>query len=447
MANLTTNAPQINPLRELQKAFCLFQMGGDVWVGDLAGIEAVKAGTGSCDVAMYKQAAGKLLMERRLETLPAPSNARQVVKDFLVSPNTKVFDAVAFSPLPTPTSTLNYWIGSPVTPQAGDCSVIMEYLRDVICSADRRLFAYLIRYLAHMLQKPEEKPGIMIVLLGGQGTGKGSFFRLKRAIWRHTTLQVSDVAHVIGNFNAAIERNYVICMDEALFSGDRKALDRLKSMVTEPTVTIEQKYQPRRTIVSYHRFFAASNHKHFAQVEADDRRFAFFQVSEARKGDHAYWDNVHKAIDDPAVIAAMVHEMLSLDLSNFNVRQRPKTEAHMDQRLKSLSGFDRYWFEVLQTGDFNPGSPGEPMEPWQDPRFVSTKTLLEGWKGYEKGARLYTAPQERDVHQALKRLCPSAERDRQTKSKKPERGQQLPSLPDARNEFAQFMGGNIEWLD
>jgi hypothetical protein len=298
-----------------------------------------------------------------------------------------------------------------------------------------------------MLQKPEEKPGIMIVLLGGQGTGKGSFFRLKRAIWRHTTLQVSDVAHVIGNFNAAIERNYVICMDEALFSGDRKALDRLKSMVTEPTVTIEQKYQPRRTISSYHRFFAASNHKHFAQVEADDRRFAFFQVSEARKGDHAYWDNVHKAIDDPAVIAAMVHEMLSLDLSNFNVRQRPKTEAHMDQRLKSLSGFDRYWFEVLQTGDFNPGSPGEPMEPWQDPRFVSTKTLLEGWKGYEKGARLYTAPQERDVHQALKRLCPSAERDRQTKSKKPERGQQLPSLPDARNEFAQFMGGNIEWLD
>ena len=107
MANLATNAPQINPLRELQKAFCLFQMGGDVWVGDLAGIEAVKAGTSSCDVAMYKQTAGKLLMERRLETLPAPSNARQVVKDFLVSPNTKVFDAVAFSPLPTPTSTLN----------------------------------------------------------------------------------------------------------------------------------------------------------------------------------------------------------------------------------------------------------------------------------------------------------------------------------------------------
>ena len=143
----------------------------------------------------------------------------------------------------------------------------------------------------------------------------------------------------------------------------------------------------------------------------------------------------------------MVHEMLSLDLSNFNVRQRPKTEAHMDQRLRSLSGFDRYWFEVLQTGDFNPGSSGEPADPWQDARFESTKTLLRGWKEYDKGARLYTAPQERDVHQALKRLCPSAERGRQTKSRISERGRQLPSLPDARGEFTQFMGGKIEWLD
>jgi len=447
MADPVAVTPQVCPLRELQIAFCLFKMGGDVWIGDVAEIEVVKNGTSSGGVAMYRQAAGKLLMERHIEKLPVSSNVRQVVKDFLVSPNTKVFDAVAFSPLPTPTSTLNYWVGSPVLPLAGDWSVIMDYLRNSICDGNDRLFTYLIHFLTHMLKNPEEKPGIMIVLLGGQGTGKGSFFRLLNAIWQHTTLQVSDVAHVIGNFNAAIERNYVVCMDEALFSGDRKALDRLKSMVTEPTVTIEQKYQPRRIIRSYHRFFAASNHKHFARVEADDRRFVFFQISEGRKGHYAYWDKVHKAIDDPAVIAAMVHEMLSLDLSNFNVRQKPETEAHTDQKIRSLSGFDRYWFEVLQTGGFYPGSAGEPTEPWQGTRFVSTKTMLEGWKGYEKGTRLYTAPQERDVHQALIRLCPSAERARQTNRSVLERGQQVPALSDARDEFAQFMGGKIKLLD
>jgi hypothetical protein len=447
MADVVPISAALAPLQELQQRFCLFQMGGDVWIGDLAEIEAVKNGSRSGDVAMYKQTAGKILMERHLEQLSASSNARHVVKDFVVSPNTKVYDAVAFSPLPTPASTLNYWIGSPVLPRMGDWGTLKGFMLWVICDGDIGLYRYLILLLAHMLQKPEVKPGVMIVLLGGQGTGKGSCFCLLNAIWPHTTLQVSDVAHVNGNFNAAIERNYVICMDEALFSGDRKALDRLKSLVTEPTVTIEQKYQPRRTIKSYHRFFAASNHQHFAQVEADDRRFAFFKVSEERKGDHEYWDGVHKAIDDPTVIAAMVNDLLDLDLSSFNVREKPKTQSHMDQKLKSLEGFDRYWFEVLQTGGFLPGSSLDELYSWQAACFVPTSRLMAGWKEYEKGTRRYSAPQERHVHQALKRLCPSAKRDRQMNRSILERGKQVPALPDARAEFAQFMGGKIEWVD
>ena len=114
-----------------------------------------------------------------------------------------------------------------------------------------------------MIQKPEEKPGIMIVMSGGQGTGKGTFFCLLQKIWLKTTLIVSDVDHVIGGFNAALERNYAVCMDEALFSSQKKAMDRLKSFITEAKITVEQKYLPRRSLDSIHRFFAATNHEHF----------------------------------------------------------------------------------------------------------------------------------------------------------------------------------------
>jgi hypothetical protein len=153
---------------------------------------------------------------------------------------------------------------------------------------------------------------------------------------------------VVSNFNASLERHYVVCMDEALFAGDKRAVDRLKSLVTEPVVDIEQKYQPRRTIHSYHRFFAASNSDHFAQTDRDDRRFLYLRVPDTRQGDHAYFDSLHTAIGDPNVVSAFVCDLLAIDLADFNVRQRPRTREHISQKLQSLEGFERFWYEVLR---------------------------------------------------------------------------------------------------
>ncbi len=447
MASLAITPAPINPLQALQKRFCLFQLAGSVWLADRDQISAVSSGTRKGEVPMYRQSDGKLLLERHLEAMPVSSDVKSVVRSFMVSPNTAVYDAVAFSPLPTPSGTLNYWSGSPVSPAEGDWTSIKSFLLWVVCDGDIGLYRYLVMFLAHMLQKPEEKPGIMTVLLGGQGTGKGTFFELLRAIWPHTMLQVSDVNHVIGQFNAAIERNYVICMDEALFAGDRKAMDRLKSSVTERTVTIEQKHQPRRTIDSFHRFFAASNHAHFAQVEADDRRFVFLKVSEERKGNHTYWAEIHSAIADPAVISAMVHDLSGYSLNGFNVRDRPKSEVHADQKLRSLSGFDRYWYEVLQSGSFGSDVYPDPIGEWGAPCFVSTAGLVAGWKEYERGQRQFGARQERDIHSALGRICPTAQKGRKQCSGGQSRGYFLPSLSTARAEFAQAVGIDVDWED
>lgn len=446
MASAAKIRGAIDPLKELQKTFCLFKLEGTIWIADQRDISSVHSRAGEFFVS--SRADGKLLMQRFLETLPVASDAAKVVHEFMISPNTIVYDAVAFSPLPVPQGTLNYWVGSPIEPARGDWGALKGFLLWVICGGDIALYRYLFLFLAHMLQKPEEKPGIMIVLLGGQGTGKGTFFELLRAIWPKTTLQVSDVSNVIGHFNAAIERNYVVCMDEAIFAGDKRATDRLKSFVTERVVTIEQKYQPRRTISSFHRFFSSSNHTHFAQVDADDRRFFFLRVADARKGDHAYWQKVHQDIADASKIAAMVHDLRNFGLNGFNVRERPKTRALMDQKLRSLSGFERYWYDVLHSGAFGPGVHPVPLGEWSGPCFVSTTGLMTGWKEFEKGQRLFGPRQERDAHKALERLCPSANGVRRKLMHSSQvRGFSLPSLPAARAEFANAIGGDVEWHD
>ncbi len=446
MSSVVHITPAINPLVELQKEFLLSTIGGEIRVMSLSEIDTVKKGKAG-NVEMYKISDAKILLKRHLETLPVSCEVKKVTEEFFASPNTKVYSEIAFSPLKTPQTTLNYWVDSPVIPCHGDWSVIEDFLRDVICDGDQSVFEYLKNYLGHMLQKPEEKPGIFIVLLGGQGTGKGTFFRLIKAIWPTTTLIVSDVTHVIGQFNGAIERNYAVCMDEALFAGDNKAKDRLKSMVTEPTVTIEQKYQPRRTITSYHRFFAASNHDYFSSVDADDRRFLFLRVSDECKQNHEYWTDLHKTLDDSAVIAAMVYDLLKLDISGFNVRNRPKTTEHIEQKLRSLSGFSRYWYEVLRSKGFSPADGFDPVQEWDDSQFVSTANLLSGMKGYFKGTRQYEATQEHVIKKDLKRLCPKAQPGRKMVNNHQSRGYILPALPEARADFEKIMGCKIDWSE
>ena len=340
----------IDPLTEVQKAFCMFCFDSQLRIGVRKEIADIMAGQRDADINMYKLAEGKILMRAHLETLPISCVSKKVAEEFPVNPRTLRYDEVAFTPTATPKTTLNYWVPPNVEPVAGDWSVIETFLLNIICDRDRTLFDYLIKFLAHMWQKPEEKPGILIVLLGGQGSGKGTLFNLLQSIWSRTTLHVSDVEHVTGGFNGAMERNYIVNMDEALFSGDRRSMDRLKSMITEPKITIEQKYQPRRTIQSLHRFFAASNHDHFGNIELDDRRFVFLRVSDKRKGNHDYFDELYAAINDPVQLGAFVHKLATLDITDFNSRAKPNTSELLEQKLQSLRGFARYWYEVLSTG-------------------------------------------------------------------------------------------------
>lgn len=447
MNNLTSTATVSNPLVELQNEFCLFSFDSQLRIGVRKEIADIIAGQRADDINMYRLADGKILMRRHLETLPINSAPKQVTDDFLVDPNSLKYDGVAFTPAQTPATTLNYWVPPSVVPNAGDCSVIGKFLLHVICNGDRKLAGYLIKFLSHMWQKPDEKPGVMIVLLGGQGTGKGTLFYLLQKIWSKTTLHVSDVEHVTGGFNGAMERNYIVNMDEALFAGDRRSMDRLKSMITEPNITIEQKYQPRRTIRSLHRFFAASNHDHFGNIELDDRRFVFLRVSDKRQGDHDYFNRLYAAINDPKQLGAFAHMLATQDITNFNIRSKPNTLELLEQKLQSLKGFARYWYEVLSAGYIDCTNPTGAFDSWEDERFVTTARINEAYNRHLSKSKQYQTIQHKEISGGLKRWCPNAAKTRGTDGGSSKRGYQLPSLDEARVAFEVAIGGKIDWGD
>jgi hypothetical protein len=439
----------LTPLQHLQNRFAIIDLSGAIRLVDQQQIADLLKGRVKCDVSYYQKADGNLIMQRLLESLPLPGPPKRVIEDFWPSPNTVFYNATAFNPVPTPATTLNFWVGHVPDPKPGIWVAIRDYMLEVLCAGDAQLYDYLIHYLAHMVQRPEEKPGVMIVLLGGQGTGKGVYFSLLRAIWPITTLQVSKIDQVVGKFTSALERNYIICMDEALFAGDRQAIDNLKSIVTEQYLHIEQKFQPSRTIESVHRIFAASNHEHFAHVEADDRRFVFLRVSNVHQQDTKYFSTIAAAISNPDTIKALIYYLKRKDISKFNVRLKPKTTEQRSQKIKSLQGFERFWYEVLCTGDLK--GMGKTSDPWTESIFISTNNLLENYKEFNKAAEKYQPLQVSQIQETIKRVCPKAKtgiRESFTDWQKKihqRRGIRLPDLNEARTDFGTYIGESLEW--
>ncbi len=439
----------LNPLKILQTEYALLEIGGKfgviqksdlVWHPGMASAPALRVFCG---------AEIRTLLMRRLQTIASTMDPGVVIKDFLHSPNTTAYRNLAFSPVTVAIDTLNLWHGMTIEPKQGSWITIQQYLEHVLCSSDKEAYQYLRYYLAHMLQKPEEKPGVMIVMLGGQGIGKGTLEVILRKMFAATTLMVSDVDSVVGRFNSCLERAYIVFMDEALFKGDRKSSDRLKNFVTAKHIQIEAKHQPERSIESFHRFFAASNSQHFANTEYDDRRMFYLKVSEQFKGNHQYWNALHKAIQ-AGEVEAMVHDLLALDLTDFVPGHRPASKELLHQKIQSLPSFERFWFGALwdgETYELRAYSNSCSHSEWQADYFWKSKDILEVYEHKSRAERYHTKLNGRDIAEAARKICPSAKLNRRMVSGDRANGYDLPDLATARTEFEAYLGGGISWPD
>jgi len=429
-------------MEKIQKQFCLINISGKIWVLDQISLQVRTGQDTAKKLMLSNKSDGSLLITRAVKAQFPQVDAVKITRDFFVNPQTTCYSGVEFNPAGGSEKNLNLWVGPTITSQLGTWELIASYLLEVICDGNTESYTYLVNFIAHALQRPEEKPGILIVLLGGQGTGKGTLGRILRLIWSATYLQVHNIDTVTGNFNASLERTFIVFMDEALFSGDRRASDALKSLVTEPVIHINEKHQPARQTHSYHRFFAATNANHLKNTDRDDRRDFTLRVSEAYKGNHAYWQALHNEIENDGV-AAMVHDLLAMDLSGFNVRNKPHTKELLEQKLQSLSPIPRWWFSCLTDGGLTLGRDvlGEDRD-WSD--FVSTADIIAGVTQVA-GRKLYQIPIATEVIKEMSKLCPSTEKKQTQKKYSKKRGLSLPSLEQARAEFEKYIGGKVDW--
>jgi hypothetical protein len=269
---------------------------------------------------------------------------------------------------------LNLWQGFAVSPRPGDWSALKDHIEKVICQGNEEHLAYVLNWIARMLQRPDVPAETAIVMRGKEGVGKGILMKFLRQLIGQHALHISHPKHLIGNFNSHLRDCIFLAADEAFFAGDKAHVGVLKSLITEDALAIEGKGQ--NTVISrnFLHVMMASNDEWVVPAGPESRRFFVLDVSDNKKDDKAYFDRIRTQMESGG-LEAFMHDMLAREITGFRPQPVPVTEALLEQRLLSLSTHEKWMHEVLERGHV-----GNVEAPWEEK--ATTEALNQSYADY-----------------------------------------------------------------
>jgi Family of unknown function (DUF5906) len=220
--------------------------------------------------------------------------------------------------------------------ELGDAAEVgpwLNHIHEIFSPEDA---AHCVHWLAHRVQRPQEKINHALVLGGAQGIGKDTLLEpVKQAVGPWNFHEVSP-AHLLGRFNGYV-KSVILRVNEARDLGEMDRFsfyDHTKIYTAAPpdVLRVDEKHLREHYVFNCLGFIITTNHRTDGiYLPADDRRH-YVAWSHRTKEEFTpeYWNRLWTWYYDGGFehVAAYLSE---LDLSNFDAKAPPpKTAAFWD---------------------------------------------------------------------------------------------------------------------
>lgn len=245
----------------------------------------------------------------------------------------------------------NGWQGFTVVPKKGCWALNYAHLRDIICCGNEEHLAWVLNWLAALVQLPGRHAWTALVLRGGQGVGKGHFANnmVGRLFGPQQYIHILGSGQLTAEFNEHLSGKVYIYADESTWGGDPRAAAKLKGLVTEDTVPIHRKFLKMVDEPSMLHITIASNNEWPIPIERGDRRFSILDVSEVRRQDQVYFGRLLAELAEGGR-AAMLADLLDRQVDESLLRVPLMNTAKAEIAIQSMKPIEHWWFEVLKHG-------------------------------------------------------------------------------------------------
>ena len=181
--------------------------------------------------------------------------------------------------------------------------VFTNHIKYVWANDNEEHYKYLMSWIAQIIKTPWKRTEIAILLQGGQGSGKTlpCDILFNHVFGHEIGGCASGLSSLTQRFNGSTMNKLFCKIDElSVVDGDsfNACFDKMKSLITDRQVQIEKKGMEHIMIDNYCNFIMTTNHRHTVKIEADDRRYAIFEVSNKYKQNTNYFADFMDILDN-----------------------------------------------------------------------------------------------------------------------------------------------------
>ena len=218
-------------------------------------------------------------------------------------------------------------------------SLFFNHIRQYFCRGDQICFEYFLNWIAHMIQYPNVCAEVMIIIVSEQGLGKDMISRFIGSIIGLDYYKVfDDVSNFFARFNGEQENAMLTVLNELAEGGDViKNHNKLKANITRLTTRVEKKGVEPYTVNHFSRYLGFTQNRKCINVENHDRRFFMLEGDNSIVGNHVYFNNLKKELDDKDFMMKTFSYFGTKDLSSFEIRNIPMTDIKKEQKVNNLS--------------------------------------------------------------------------------------------------------------
>jgi len=225
--------------------------------------------------------------------------------------------------------------------------IILNHIK-ILCGNDEEVTEYFIKWIAQMIQYPAIKT-ICPTLISKEGAGKGTLMCLfNKMLGNEKVFETCDPSRDIwGDFNAQMADSFLINLNELSKKDTIDAEGKIKGLISDRKLTINNKGVKKYQINSFHRFIITTNKEEPIVTKDGDRRNIIIRSSDEKCGDKEYFSNLYKLLDDVNIIKTCYEYFKSIpDMDKFGHLKTPETEYHKELKELSKSPIES-WLEYF----------------------------------------------------------------------------------------------------